>query len=438
MVWHSRDFRESSIDPKLSGPSTTTSSVQCIFRVHDRLRSHEKEAYEPQVLSIGPYHYSKPNLKKMEMHKQRYLEELLLQREETNRDGCISALTELEDRARKCYAEDISEIKKDDFVEMLLLDGCFIIQFLRKLYDPKLRNGDDTIFQMDWLRNWIEIDLILFENQIPFFILEKLFVMTTLPGQAVDLVGLALPLRNCLRSDLIPTSSDKNFSANGFFHLLDLVHKSLCSSFAETLTQNNDPAVNDFSVQELEFIKSTSELQKSGVHFKAVEASQNQSWLDITFKDGKIKIPKLKIMDWTESVFRNLIAYEEYMLNSQSWRCVSDYTMFLDRLIDSPRDVAGLRHGQIIENWLGDDEAVSTMFNKLGNDVGINDSKFCYSRVLKDVNKYSVNCWNIWWAHLMRNYFNTPWSIISFLAALLLLILTIVQTIFSILQYTNQ
>ncbi|KAL3506271.1 hypothetical protein ACH5RR_031653 [Cinchona calisaya] len=420
---------------KLSDLSSNTTNEPCIFKVHDSLRSNNKEAYEPKVLSIGPYHHGKPNLKKMEMHKLRYLQELLDRTGEISPYTYITALTELEDRARKCYAEDISLISKDDFVEMMFLDGCFIIEFLRKLYDPKLHNSDDTIFQMNWLLKCIATDLMLFENQVPFFILDQLFDMTL--GQEEDLKHLVFHLVENLISDYGPICSIPEISAaDKVIHLLDLVHKILCSSFAATLAETNGRALNDFSA--VEFIRSTSELQQSGIQFEKAASVQNQSWLDITFENGKIKIPSLKVEDATESVFRNLIAYEEYMLNSQSWRCVSDYTTFLDLLIDSPRDVEKLRHHHIICNWLGDDEAVSTMFNKLGNDVTVDDLHFCYSKVFKEVNKYSRKRRNVWRAHLMRNYFNNPWSIISFLAALVLLILTFVQTIFSILQYANQ
>ncbi|KAL3506275.1 hypothetical protein ACH5RR_031657 [Cinchona calisaya] len=244
-----------SIDRKLSGLSNTTSNQQFIFKVHDGLRSHKNEAYEPKVLSIGPYHHGKPKLKKMEMHKLRYLKELLGRRGETNAERYIIALTEFEDHARKYYAEEeISRISKKGFVEMMFLDGCFVIEFLRKNFKPELQNGNDTIFQMEWLSSNIMTDLILFENQVPFFILDKLFDMTKLPDERGNLIDLAYCLcdnlgfpKGCYSS--IPTNED-------IIHLLDLVHKSLCSSFAEKLTE-----MNDFS---LEFIKSTSELQQSG------------------------------------------------------------------------------------------------------------------------------------------------------------------------------
>ncbi|KAL3506269.1 hypothetical protein ACH5RR_031651 [Cinchona calisaya] len=307
------------IDRKLTSLSNTTSNEQCIFKVHDGLRNHKKEAYEPKVLSIRPYHHGKPKLEKMEMHKLRYLKELLGRRGDTNPDRYIIALTEREDCARKCYAEEeISQISKNDFVEMMLLDGCFVIEFLRKYFEPEFQNRDDTIFQMDWLSGNIATDLILFENQVPFFILVELFNMTKLPDEEGNLIDLA----HCLCNYLVgPTGNPyPEISQDEVIHLLDLVHKSLCSSFAERLTEINESA-GDLS----DFIRSTTELRQRGIQFEV--APKSQSWLDITFENGKLKIPSLIISDHTESVFRNLIAYEQYILNS--WSCISDYDLFL-------------------------------------------------------------------------------------------------------------
>ncbi|MBW4919545.1 DUF247 domain-containing protein, partial [Klebsiella pneumoniae] len=61
------------------------------------------------------------------------------------------------------------------------------------------------------------------------------------------------------------------------------------------------------------------------------------------------------ISDRTETIFRNLVAYEKYIGNSD----FTDYLFFMDCLINSPKDVELLRHRGIIENMLGDDEYVS-------------------------------------------------------------------------------
>jgi hypothetical protein len=58
----------------------------------------------------------------------------------------------------------------------------------------------------------------------------------------------------------------------------------------------------------------------------------------------------------------------------------------MDYLINSPKDVELLRQRGIIYHGLGDDEVVSTMFNKLGENVTL--SNFCYAQILRDLNNH--------------------------------------------------
>ncbi|KAA8538455.1 hypothetical protein F0562_027999 [Nyssa sinensis] len=206
-----------------------------------------------------------------------------------------------------------------------------------------------------------------------------------------------------------------------------LIHEVFCSSFAE-MVPPRVPERNGGN-PELEFIKCTTELRDAGIKFKIL--TESTSLLDIKFENGVLKIPPFIVDDNTESIFRNLIAYEQY-LPSIYCRYVTDYMIFMDRLVNSAKDAAKLRKYGIIDNWLGDDEVVSIMFNRIANKICINSTMFCYWKVFKNVNKYCGKHRNIWLAKLRRNYFNSPWSIISFLAAFTLLILTFIQTGFSI------
>ncbi|CDO99342.1 unnamed protein product [Coffea canephora] len=368
----------------------------------------------------------------MEKHKLRYFKEILRRKGESSAEKYIIALANLQDQARRCYAEEIS-LSEDDFVEMLCLDGCFVIEFLRKRTHPELRLQNDPIFQMLWLRYATKNDLILFENQLPFFVLLQLFDMTKSPGEEENLIDLAIRL--CLVGNLPKpglNSHSEIFEPYNAVHLLGLVHKILSASFSETLTSTTYSNTTHSSL----FLKSAGELRQSGIKFE--KAEDGKSSFHITFEKGVLKIPHLYVGDLTESVFRNLIAYEEYMSNPiETWKCITDYILFIDFLIDSPSDVERLRRHDIIENLLGSDEALSTMFNKLCKHVNVGE-RFCYTRIFDDVDKYSRKRWHIWRAHLVSKYFNNPWSFIAFLAACALLLLATVQAIFSILQYTKQ
>ncbi|CDO99348.1 unnamed protein product [Coffea canephora] len=384
---------------------------QSIFKFHSKLRCENEMAYEPQVVSIGPYHRGKPKLKKMEEHKVRYLNMLLLRRKESSAKKYVEAMAELQEEAKSSYADEIN-LSDGDFVEMLCLDGCFVIEFLRKLCQPKLYSENDPIFQMSWLISATKRDLILFENQLPFVVLQKLFDMTKLRGEEENLNDLAIRRLSSLMPGSYPGQSSHSTIPAGYkaVHLLDLMHKNFTASFSNTFRDlKHEPTKTLLQ-------KPVIELVHIGTKFK--RAIISESLLHITFKNGVVKIPPLFVDDHTESIFRNLIAYEQYMSKPfETRRYVTDYISFMDLLIDSPSDVEKLRNSDIIRHGLGNDKAVSVMFNKLSSGVS-NEVPFCYDEIFVEMEKY-YRC-RILRAYLMQKYFHTPWSIISPLAAIVM------------------
>ncbi|KAM7485995.1 hypothetical protein LguiA_002004 [Lonicera macranthoides] len=294
-----------SIGRKLDG--LFPSSTGCfIFKVHDQLRNVNEKAYEPDIISIGPYHHGKNNLKMMEEHKLRYLQYRLRKKKESLQRYVV-AMRELEGKVRRCYAEPLN-LNEDELIEMMLLDGFFIVELVRKFRMSNLRQGDDPIFEVEWIVNSLQHDLLLFENQLPFFVLCKLF-------------------------DMIEVQDN---------------HKRTCRIWDE-------------------------------LKFEKIGGNS----FDIKFRNGVMQIPTLTIEDRTESFFRNLIAYEEYH-QSTYFHFIVDYVKFMDCLIDSPKDVEILCRSGIIDNWLGDDEAVSNMFNKLNDHVTGPGVHFHYAGVFNE------------------------------------------------------
>ncbi|CAK9145848.1 unnamed protein product [Ilex paraguariensis] len=390
-----------------------------IFKINEQLRRQNKKAYEPEILSVGPYHHEKVNLQMMKEYKLWYLHDLLKRRNESV-DEYVEALTNLEKEAQKCYVEPI-KLKKDKFVEMMLLDGCFIIELFHKFNNPTLRYAHDPIFQILKIRKSIRRDLLLLENQILFSVLIKLFGMSE---NSILLVPLALNFFHATIS-YFPRSQTSNNQPTTIpkyndHHLLGLVHDAWYSSIVEkgpsprTDTNHgftkcvvevlksaiefskckNSSSSHDIDLENEsshgidtnhEFIKSVTELRECGIKFKKTKCS---SLLDVKFENGIIQIPTLPVDDNIESLFRNLIAYKQYS-GGTGKTYMTDYTTFMDCLINSPKDVEILRHSGIIDNWLGDDKVVSTIFNKMCNQVVLNvDSKtFYYEKVFKEANE---------------------------------------------------
>ncbi|XP_016649676.1 PREDICTED: UPF0481 protein At3g47200-like [Prunus mume] len=175
-------------------------------------------------------------------------------------------------------------------------------------------------------------------------------------------------------------------------------------------------------------IPSITELHRAGVKLKGGSAD---NLFDIQFADGTLEIPKLEISDQTELIIRNLVAFEQCHYKEKH---VSNYVRLMDCFVNTPRDVELLVKYGIVENFLGDNSEVSTLINKLGKGVQINVNNFYFASVCEALNTYYRAPWNKWKANLRQNYFNTPWAIISFVAAVSFLILTFIQAVCSIIS----
>ncbi|KAJ6937280.1 hypothetical protein NC652_011813 [Populus alba x Populus x berolinensis] len=100
-------------------------------------------------------------------------------------------------------------------------------------------------------------------------------------------------------------------------------------------------------------------------------------------------------------------------------------------LINQPRDVTFLCSEGIITRFSQNDQYVADLFNTLGKNVAFNIRECYLSKIFREVESYySSN-----WATMRRTYFSSPWSFISVLSASILLVLTMVQSIMSVLSY---
>ncbi|KAI3897548.1 hypothetical protein MKW92_004914, partial [Papaver armeniacum] len=155
--------------------------------------------------------------------------------------------------------------------------------------------------------------------------------------------------------------------------------------------------------------------------------------LDIKFNsDGTFEIPPLIIDDFTERGLRNLVASEQF---SKCSTHITSYSILMDRLINSAEDVNLLRNQGILTTQLGSDEQVADMFNQRCACAHFIRFSFNYYQLSNQVNKYYKKRQHRWKATLKREYFNNPWSIISFIAAVLLILLTIISTMFTTLAW---
>ncbi|KAL1206429.1 hypothetical protein V5N11_020794 [Cardamine amara subsp. amara] len=168
-------------------------------------------------------------------------------------------------------------------------------------------------------------------------------------------------------------------------------------------------------------------LYSGGVKFEAVE---NKLSLDVRFENGCLKIPCLLIEDRTEMELRNVIALEQCHYPNEDYVC--NYINFLKHLIDTDKDVDLLVEKGIIKNWIGQHSLVAEMVNKLN--VGIITCGSCYYDIAAQVNTHYTNRYQRSKAILKRVYFGNLWIGTASVAAVLLLLMTLIQTVASIIQ----
>lgn len=297
----------------------------------------------------------------------------------------------------------------------------------------------------------IRRDMMMIENQIPLFVLEKLISLQLGdPNQKSIIAELAIiffdplsPIDEPLTArqlTKLKSSLDGNsvafhpLSDQAGLHCLDVFRRSLLRKGPEAVPRHwfrkwsRRNLVADHRRTQL--IHSVTDLREAGVKFR--KRKTDRFW-DIKFKNGVLYIPRLLVHDGTKSLFLNLVAFEQCHLD-----CTNDitaYVVFMDNLIDSAEDVNYLHYCGILEHWLGKDAEVADMFNHLCQEVvfDINDSYL--SKVSEDVNRYYNHRWNAWRSSLKHKYFYNPWAVISFLAAVFLLLLTAGQTFYSVFGY---
>ena len=311
-------------------------------------------------------------------------------------------------------------------------------------------------------------DLALLENQIPFFVVNKLYQKIEFPDVKKEFPDL---MRLFLNRFEISLSAEKCPEEEQIRHLLHLIHLSqdpkdvpdvpVQRSYRQQATtlmkkvmemifalflwmvylflfRDRAALFRGFKQQrssaDLLTISSATELHEAGIKFKkkaTPEEYYDSYRLKVSFRDGTLEIPGFLVEDTTYSELRNLIAFDQREL-SFGTPYITHYCALLDDLINTAEDVGILRRSGILENIMGSDSEVAEMFNRLCKNVVIDSERNPYVELYKDVNEFVEVPRHKWRADLVHTYFQKPWTIFSFMAALVLLVFTVTQTIFTI------
>lgn len=463
-----------------------TSSKPEIGKVPRALREikSNENCFDPSVVALGPYHHDKELLKPMESYKEeaaRWFVKLLACPGSAN-NVCSSKVREIYDKfvtkattispkepvataennqtqtsvnsAKKnlkdWYVADESTEKfnDEDFNHMMFLDGCFILCFI----DLEVNKGNGmTITSLN--RAFILMDMFLLENQIPYVVLEALmkvmreeqssnnnqkkididsFICSRfLPGHAStsssSLVSPCLgPLINCLTKKRDEKRDDKADGTNteGILHLLDFLRIKLIGG---------PPKLSVRGSQDYYF-RSIMELKAAGIKIHR-SPSSSRHLNEIKFKKGfvygELLLPQMSIDDTTKTWLLNLIAFEMCPQGpSSSDRTITSYICFMDSLIDQADDVKELRSKDVLLNCLGSDEEVAKLFNEVA--INLVPNPRAYGDTKEAIQSHCKSRCKVWFAEMLYAHFSSPWTVLSLIAAIFLLFLTVIQTVYTV------
>ncbi|KAH9616585.1 hypothetical protein KSS87_020608 [Heliosperma pusillum] len=422
-------------NPKILSKSVGRGTCS-IFKVPKTFTEVNGKLYQPQIISIGPFHHGLTHFQMMEEHKYQYLGQLL-GRTKLTLLALFDTVARYEAEIRECYSE-IIHLESQELFEMMVVDGCFILEFFRKVAKVVSFEVDDPIASMSWIFPALLRDLHRLENQIPYFVLQCLFDLTYEGGDHDDddddgndegfkynLATLCLDFFNyTLQRPNEVILSYKDLKPK---HLLDLLRSSFITPELAPKTRFQRSPIPS------QIILPVSKLRRAGID---LHPGQAETFLAIKFHHGVIEMPTVTFDDFMTSLIANCVAFEQCHKGCSTY--FTTYTTFVDSLVNSAKDVEHLCDHNIIENYYGTEAEIATFVNNLGKEVAFDIDQCYLAKLFDDVNIYYQNSWHVHWASFKYTYFSTPWSFISALAASILLVLTVFQAVYAILPYYKQ
>jgi len=257
----------------------------------------------------------------------------------------------------------------------------------------------------------VQRDLILLENHLPYWILDKLYKIATkyIKPDCSSFLKLT--------SEYFEEYNKKKINPTYILHFTYLVRLFLSSKHPTTI----------FTTPIIDCNRATG-LEEAGMKFKPMPNEcllYIRAWSDGPeregIKKGELHVPTLEIDDHTECVLRNLMALEQCHFPMEAYIC--QYVKFLDLLVDTAEDADLLIKSEVIINRLGENAAVAGMINELCK--GIVEASSCYNSLAKKLNDYSDSWCNKIKPFLRRQYFSNVWIGTGTVVGLFVLFITL-------------
>ncbi|KAM3342201.1 protein like [Capsicum galapagoense] len=447
--------------------------IQRVPKMHREIEANIR-CYEPLVVSIGPFHHGKTELQLMEKLKELLAIQFADQDSTKERpegvlkwlpttsvsiDVLYKKVKNIMPNVRECYDDEvIKNYSHEELAQMMLLDGCFILQYFHCIVTGNYKELKMKSHDIAFIRR----DLFLLENQLPFEVLQVLMSCKFKNNEGMGMI-----------KKFISSAHTKTTEPHGFIQsikefFLDIFggsphpekytctckvmkfFRKICGGEESSITKQESMKTR-LPAHLLELLKthlidpkafseggcyltgewcsyrSAMELRRAGIHFRP---GKSRRLSDVKFTSfhcsGQLTLPPITIDDSTKSEFLNLVAYEACPDTPDDF-AITSYLSFMDSLVDQPEDVKELRSKGILLNFLGSDQEVADLFNEIARDLVPNPH--AYVEVKAKIENHYNNKGKIWIAEWQNTHFNTPWTVFAFIAALFVICLQVSDTL---------
>ncbi|KAM3206225.1 hypothetical protein ACQJBY_061724 [Aegilops geniculata] len=420
-----------------------------IYRVPEMFLAADKNAYQPRFLSLGPYHCGDCATDEMRRNDEVKPESLDTAIEEggPSVEEYMKVVASIEADARRCYDRDIT-MEWDAFCRMLLLDGFQLMALLEWLghedvppeaaASPGDNDTQEECRPKTAALSSMGHDLMMLENQIPLFVVDKMYCLRygigeteTAGREAVSELAWRT-IGNIMYG--VPSSSPHPPAPAKCQHLVQLCHVYL---------EPTDIHKSLGSCEDYGRFRRATEYYEAGVKFRPLYAGADKSarcpLLDVTFSNGVLRMAHHKVDERTNYILRNVLVYEQRYhdtATSGATGYVTAYVVFMSQLLGGPEDVALLSRRRVIEHHLGNDAEVCAMFRGLAQGLVFDpSSKHYLNMVGVNLHAHYRSRLNRWCAWVRRYRFGNPWLAVAWVFGAMAVLGTIIQTVIALLTY---
>lgn len=269
-----------------------------IFNVPKALMFTSPESYVPQVVALGPYHHSRPELYEMEKYKLSAAKRTQKNLQGLKFHNLVDELSRAEQRFRACYHKFLN-LNGETLGWMMAVDSCFLLEFLQvfAVDEGETRSLTGTVMQKSCHHDAILKDIVMLENQVPLFSVKKTLEFISGSVERVDDKLYTMVIGFC--KDVSPFVTFQELGSvdrvNKFAHMLEFLYNLTILGFQEL-----SEITLDADKQDLDEIVSPKKrplsLMKRLVFSKPVKLVLTLPWKIISYLPGMIMLRQVEYL----------------------------------------------------------------------------------------------------------------------------------------------